>query len=158
MDSALSSQATAETWGYSCALAAEPQSAWKARTFVRFYLIEYRLPHLVDSVRLVASELATNAVVHAQTPSSLTLSQSGSAVKLALTDGSGQPPTRRLASPEQTLETGGYGLGILDALSLEWGVIADCNQAKTIWASFDASCGHPVTAPGSLRERSSRTS
>jgi anti-sigma regulatory factor (Ser/Thr protein kinase) len=159
MDSALSSQATAETWGYSCALPADPQSVWKARTFVRFYLIEYRLPHLVDSVRLVASELATNAVVHAQTPSRLTLSHSGSAVRLELTDGSGHPPTRRPASPAQTLETGGYGLGLLDALSLEWGVITDFNRSKTVWASFDADpCGHSATETGSLRERSPRTS
>jgi hypothetical protein len=97
--------------------------------------------------------------VHARTPSTLTLSRSGSAVKLELTDGSGQPPTRRLASPEQMLGTGGYGLGILDALSAEWGVITDFDRTKTMWASFDAyPCGRPVTAAAAKGEGSPRTS
>jgi anti-sigma regulatory factor (Ser/Thr protein kinase) len=153
------SQTPPETWRHSCSLAAEPRSASRARAFVCQCLVEYRLLHLVDSVRLVASELVTNAVVHAQTPSVLTLSRSGSALDLGLTDGSGQRPRRRPASSEQSLETGGYGLGILDALSLEWGVITDFNSTKTIWARFDA---HPreraVSRAGTSREGSLRTS
>jgi hypothetical protein len=99
-------------------------------------LVEHRLFHLVDTVRLVASELATNVVVHARTSSSLTLSRSGSGVVLHLSDGSSQAPARRPAS--EALETGGYGLGILDALSVEWGVTRDPGSGKTVWARFDA--------------------
>jgi hypothetical protein len=135
------SQTPPETWRHSCSLAAEPRSASRARAFVCQCLVEYRLLHLVDSVRLVASELVTNAVVHAQTPSVLTLSRSGSALDLGLTDGSGQRPRRRPAS------------------SLEWGVITDFNSTKTIWARFDA---HPreraVARAGTSREGSLRTS
>jgi hypothetical protein len=125
-------------------LAAEPKSASRARAFVCHHLVEYRLLHLVDNVRLVASELATNAIVHARTPSTLTLSRSGSTVLLELSDSSTDLPMRPPASQEQTVRTGGYGLGIFEALSLEWGVIIALTGTKTVWASFDA---HPPDRP-----------
>ena len=143
--SALSSYTTAETWGYTCALAVEPSS--RARDFVRYYLIEGELAHLVDDVRLVASELVANAVVHSRTPSTLTLSRSGSVVKLELTDGSAPPRATPPTSNEETRVTGGFGLGMLDALSLECGALVDSNRIKTIWATFDAyPCARSVTA------------
>ena len=139
------SSATAETWGYTCVLAAAPRS--RAHDFVRFYLIDGQLLHLVANVQLVASALVANRIVHARTPSTLTLARSGSVVKLELTEVSAQPPTTQPTSREETLVTGEFGLGTLDALSLEWGVITESNRTKTIWATFDAyHCGRPVTA------------
>jgi hypothetical protein len=141
------SHSSAETWGYTCAVPAEPRGTSRARDFVRYHLIEGRLLHLVDTVRLVASELVANAVGHARTRSTLTLSRSGSVVKLELTDGSAQPPTRRPTSQEETLVAGEFSIGMLDALSLEWGVINDSNRTRTIWGTFDAyPCARPVTA------------
>ena len=54
-------------WSHETVLAAEPGSAAKARAFVLQHLAEHRLLYLVDDVRMVASELATNAVLHART-------------------------------------------------------------------------------------------
>ncbi len=150
----VASPATSTEWRHSCVLAAEPRSARKARAFVCHHLVEHRLLHLVDTVRLVASELATNAVVHARTSSTLTLSRSGSAVSLTVTDGSDLAPTkRRLAVDEGELSTGGYGLGILDALSLDWGVTSGAGRTKTIWATFAARPpGRPVDIPALVGE------
>ena len=143
----ISSYSAAETWGYTCALAVEPRSTSRARDFVRYYLIEGQLAHLVDDVRLVASELVANAVVHSRTPSTLTLSRSGSVVTLDLTDGPAQPRTTPPTSNEETRVTGGFGLGMLGALSRECGVNLNSNRTKTIWATFDAyPCGRPATA------------
>jgi hypothetical protein len=128
-------RSVAEDWRYSCALPADLRSASRARAFVCQCLVEHRLLHLIDTVRLLASEPATNVVVHARTSSTLTLSRSGSAVVLHLTDGSSRAPTRRPAS--EALETGGYGLGILDAVSVEWGVTRGAGSSKTVWARFD---------------------
>lgn len=62
-------------WSHRTDLPAEPVSTSKARDFVCAHLAEHDLRHLVDDIRLVASELATNAMAHAQTPFSVTLAQ-----------------------------------------------------------------------------------
>jgi anti-sigma regulatory factor (Ser/Thr protein kinase) len=40
----------------------------EARAFVELHLTHHELRYLVDDIRLVVSELVTNAVVHASTP------------------------------------------------------------------------------------------
>jgi anti-sigma regulatory factor (Ser/Thr protein kinase) len=54
----------ATLWSDHTVLPASPDSPAEARAFVVRLLVEHRLLYLVDDVRLVASELATNAVVH----------------------------------------------------------------------------------------------
>ena len=63
-------------WTRETVLAAEAVSAAKARAFVREHLLAQGLRDLVEDVRLVVSELATNAMVHAQTPFVVTLERS----------------------------------------------------------------------------------
>ena len=107
-----------------------------AREFVREHLIRHGLSHLVDDVRLVASELATNAMIHARTAFTVTLTgaSDGSAL-LAVQDGSPQRPAHRAAS---VLDTVGRGLSIVDHVSHEWGVSVEggAPPTKTVWASF----------------------
>jgi two-component sensor histidine kinase len=121
------------TWSHDTRLVAEPLSAVRARAFVCQHLLEHQLPHLVDTLRLVASELATNSVVHAQTEFTLTLSEVDRTVVLALHDDS--PSLPRPCSPQPT-DTGGRGLRVVQALSLDWGVSSDRSGSKTVWASF----------------------
>ena len=54
-----------------------------------------RQAHLVDDLRLVVSELATNAVVHAKTSFGVSLSRVQRSVLLAIRDGSKSPPNHR---------------------------------------------------------------
>jgi 2-oxoglutarate dehydrogenase complex dehydrogenase (E1) component-like enzyme len=85
-------------------------------------------------VRTVAGELAVNAIVHAATLLTVTLSRSGHTVRLSAHDASSGTPTRRSA---QVMAEGGYGLNLTSALSSDWGVTADADDTKSVWATFD---------------------
>jgi hypothetical protein len=122
-------------WVHATTFAAEPVSAKRARAFVAARLIEHRLWHLVDPVRVVASELATNAMMQGSAPFTVTLSASDEVVVLSLRqDGTGLPTQR--VSPET--ELAGPGLAIVEVLSRSWGVTTAEDGARELWAAFPA--------------------
>ena len=110
-------------WSHQATFEASLISASQARRFVSRHLIEHRLSYLVDPVRLVMSELATNSLVHAQTAFTVTLARLDETVLLTVRDGSLALPARR-------------GLEIVDIVSLEWGTNEDGAGSKAVWASF----------------------
>src|SRR3954454_8788984 len=114
-------------------LAAEPASASRARAFVSRHLTEHRLLYLVDPVRLTVSELATSALVHAQTQFTVTLSERDDTVLLSVRDGSPQLARRPVPEP---LGIADRGLRIVALMSLDWGVGLDPSGTQTVWASF----------------------
>ena len=120
-------------WSHTTTLEATPISASQARAFITHHLVEHRLLYLVDPVRLVASELATNALVHAQTSFSVTLSASDTRVLLTVRDHSLAFPERRAP---HALDEAGRGLEVVDMVSLEWGINEDGAGSKSVWASF----------------------
>jgi len=122
------------SWTHTVSLSAEPGSAARARDFVCAHLLVHGLPMLVDDVRLVASELTTNAMQHARTPFSLTLMRNGHSVLLSVQDGSSGLP--RLTAAEVS-EPRGRGLAIVDRLSAGWGVDVAADRSKAVWARFD---------------------
>jgi anti-sigma regulatory factor (Ser/Thr protein kinase) len=124
-----------DDWSYATILAAEPRSAREAREFVCVHLIAHDLPHLVDDIRLVVSELAANAVAHARTPFRVTLSRVSGLVRLAVQDESPSVPAK--SEPGDTDECG-RGLLIVELLSTEWGATTDGAGLKSVWASFRA--------------------
>ncbi len=123
----------ASYWSHEATFEASPTSAFHARTFVSQHLIDHRLLYLVDPVRLVTSELATNALVHAQTAFSVNLAASDQAVLLTVRDESRALPTRRAA---QAMDLSGRGLEIVDSVSLGWGTNENGAGSKAVWASF----------------------
>jgi anti-sigma regulatory factor (Ser/Thr protein kinase) len=120
-------------WSHETTFEATPISASRARDFVTHHLIEHRLLYLVESVRLVVSELATNALVHAQTAFSVALAASEETVLLTVRDESRSLPHRRTA---QAMDIGGRGLAVVDVVSLEWGINDDRAGSKGVWATF----------------------
>jgi anti-sigma regulatory factor (Ser/Thr protein kinase) len=120
-------------WSHQTTFEASPICASQARKFVTHHLVDHRLLYLVDAVRLVVSELATNALVHAHTAFGVTLAASGQIVLLTVRDDSPALPTRRAP---QAIDTSGRGLEIVDIVSLDWGVSEDRAGAKEVWASF----------------------
>lgn len=120
-------------WSHARVLAAERSSPSKARDFVRLHLGEHDLARLVDDVRLVVSELASNAVQHAQTPFIVSMCGDGCTVLLTVQDDSPEDPVR--LSPGDT-GTGGRGIAIVDRLSHDWGVDRGLGTEKSVWASF----------------------
>jgi anti-sigma regulatory factor (Ser/Thr protein kinase) len=126
------------SWTHQTELPGDLASAALAREFVRFHLIEHGLPGLVEDLRLVTSELATNAIRHAQTTLTVTLQGDNESVLLTVRDGSALAPLPRLAP---VVETGGRGLAIVDRLSHRWGTTPSADGGKSVWAWFDK---HPI--------------
>lgn len=115
-------------------LAVQPVSASRARRFVRQFLVEHELADLSDDIELVVSELATNAMLHAQTPFRVSLHVFEHMVLLEVEDGSGNGPFSVAA---QNLDTGGRGMAIVSVLSSDWGVDRRGDDGKAVWAEFD---------------------
>ena len=124
---------TAPFWSHQATFEASPVSASRARAFVSHHLVDHRLLYLVDPVRLVASELATNALVHAQTAFNVSLQALEKTVLLTVRDDSLALPTRRVA---QSMDLSGRGLEIVDIIAHDWGVNEDWSGSKAVWASF----------------------
>lgn len=123
---------TQPNWSHATRLDASPTSASQARAFVCHHLVDHRLLHLVDPMRLVASELATNALVHAQTAFTVTLSETNETVLLTVRDDSMSVPVQ---GDRDIREPGGMGLKIVGLLSHDWGVSMK-DGSKAVWASF----------------------
>lgn len=121
-------------WSYETTLAAEPVSVRKARAFVCRLLVDHGVAYLVDPVRLVVSELATNAMVFA--PGSLTISLSGTdrSVRLAVRDDS---PVQRVSAQVPRGDLSGRGRVLVQLISSDWGAVSDRPGSHTVWASFD---------------------
>ena len=130
-------------WSHEAVLMAEPVSASRARDFVCLHLVEHDLLYLVEDIRLVVGELATNAMVHAGTPFTVTLSARDGTVLLAVQDDSATIPVK--AVPE-AMDMRGRGLILVEALSREWGANTDGAGSKSVWASF-ATRTRPGSAP-----------
>jgi anti-sigma regulatory factor (Ser/Thr protein kinase) len=87
------------------------------RRFAAEALCSWGLGDIVDDAMLVVSELATNAVIHAGTEYTVTLSLNGNELRIAVADGSAvqlQPRDADLATP------GGRGLGLVTAVASGW--------------------------------------
>ena len=128
----------APDWTRRASFDAEPVSASLARSFVVDHLVHDELSHLVDPVRLVTSELATNAILHARTPFTVTLERIDDVVVLTVSDHSPRTPVRRATG---LTGSSGRGLDIVAMTSLDWGVDAARDASKQVWASFSVD-GH----------------
>ena len=135
-----------ESWSYESDFDAEIASVFAAREFVQRHLSHHGCSHLVDDVRLVVSELATNAVLHAQTPFTVTLAGGHRSVLLTVRDGSPVSPVQMAA---HVLDTRGRGMSLVSQISSAWGVTpaVDTHHAKSVWASFDATARRVPPSP-----------
>lgn len=118
-------------------LVGESRSVGLARRFVSDALCTWGISGLVDSARLVVSELVTNAVLHAGTDVLLRVVFDGVKVRLEVTDDSPDPPRRRHYGSDATT---GRGLALVAAASESWGTNVG-EAGKTVWAEL-------ISAPG----------
>ncbi len=110
-------------------LAATADSVREARATVRRLLVTWRMEGLADTAELCTSELATNAVIHAQSPVLLAVTPVSQGVRVAVEDES--PGSLQAGSLDGEGESG-RGLALVDALSQCWGVDEHPN-GKTVW-------------------------
>jgi hypothetical protein len=85
---------------------------------------------------LVASELATNATVHAATPYRVAI-EANDVIRIEVSDESPEPPA--LTSPPRR----GWGLQIVDKLSAVWGASPFNGYWKVVWAEIPRSGDSP---------------
>jgi hypothetical protein len=113
---------------------AGPDAPLAARRFVAGLL--GRQPYAdrapAGDAQLVVSELATNAVVHAGSPFSVTVRCDGSAIRISVHDWNAAPPVLRDSAP---LARSGKGLRLVDAVARDWG-FEPAPDGKTVWAEL----------------------
>jgi GAF domain-containing protein/anti-sigma regulatory factor (Ser/Thr protein kinase) len=94
-------------------------SPGEARRFVERSLHLWGYDDVADTSVLLVSELVTNSVRHAGTPTRLRLVGQGHRVRAEVVDGSATLPQTRHADPE--VDEGGRGVWLLETLSTRWG-------------------------------------
>ncbi len=103
-----------------------------ARAAVQEFCQEQGIDGSGDTAQLVASELVTNAVVHAGTPIDLTLRLVSPHLHIAVRDsGAGQA---RINSIVDESSESGRGLILVDALASSWGTLLP-DVGKVVWAA-----------------------
>jgi anti-sigma regulatory factor (Ser/Thr protein kinase) len=89
---------------------------------------------VVTVARLLTSELATNALIHAHTSFDVLISEQEGVIRVAVTDESSEMPA--VLSLSRSAQSG-RGLLLLKELSEDWGVTEN-RPGKTVW--FDLLC------------------
>lgn len=103
------------------------------RRFVSDSLLPGHDRNLVLDCVLVASELATNAILHSgSAPFRVTLSRSSTAVRIAVEDTTVAPPSPMSATAN---DEHGRGVRIIGTLADRWGMQARA-QGKVVWAEM----------------------
>jgi serine phosphatase RsbU (regulator of sigma subunit)/anti-sigma regulatory factor (Ser/Thr protein kinase) len=131
----------------------DPAAVASARFFVRDTLVSWGLPdddiRVTDAV-LLASELVTNAIVHAGTRLQLTCRMNAATVEISVLD---RHPARMIpdapSAADELDRPSGRGLLLPAALSSSWGVTY-ASAAKVIWFRLGPDAGrdgHAPTAP-----------
>ena len=88
--------------------------------------------NLADDTALVVTELAANAIVHAQTGFTVDLSASQDVLRITVRDASPLPPAAAEDLPALPL----HGLGAVDALASRWGVERLGHSGKLVWVEL----------------------
>jgi hypothetical protein len=110
------------------------ESVPAARHFVVSVLHAWGLGALDVDAAIVASELATNAVRHADSPFRATLDRQSDGVRIGVEDAGRDPLARRSTD---ALDLGGRGVDIVEALSQRWGS-TELPSGKLVWAELAA--------------------
>lgn len=106
------------------------EDARRARRFATEVLTEWQLDDAIEDCGLVVGELATNAVRHAGSDFTVSLSRTDGDIHIAVGDSSANAP--ELRSPIAS-ERSGRGLRIVDAIAARWGYRVD-DDGKVVWA------------------------
>lgn len=119
---------------------AVPSAVAEGRRFVHETLHAWECGHVSDSACLLASEVLTNAVRHAQGPLGLRLHRTALDVTVEVSDHSTHIPQRR---PADLADESGRGLLLVEALAAGWGT-RPSSDGKTVWFTLRL---RPAPAP-----------
>ena len=103
-----------------------------ARGFALGMLGPWRGEQLAADTALVVTELATNAVVHAGSAFSVSLTLSGGAIRISVAD---TLPLGPRGADQELTAAPGHGLGVVAAMATRWGV-ETVPGGKAVWAEL----------------------
>jgi hypothetical protein len=125
----------------------------EVRSFVREACGLWGLPGRErEPAVVVANELVGNAIVHAGTECRLSLEHDRRWLRVRVRDGSPVLPVRAATG---TKAVGVHGLGLVDALAVDWGTMTH-PDGKTVWACLPASSETSMLGPLPLIRESTR--
>ena len=110
-------------------LAAEVQSAGSARRFVETTLEDWDCADSLEVVKLLVSELVTNAVVHAGSDAEVVVQLTPMVLHIEVMD---QSPVMPVLRKPGTGDTSGRGLALVDNYASAWGTRRLAN-GKAVW-------------------------
>jgi anti-sigma regulatory factor (Ser/Thr protein kinase) len=114
------------------ALGDKPRDVSRARAFITERLAEWGQSHLADTAALITSELVTNAILHADSPSRLRVHHDGTRLVIDVADDATTWPKVHDARPD---EENHRGLAIVRALATRWGA-RTTTTGKIVWAEI----------------------
>ena len=112
----------------------DPSAVPAARRFASQQLMDFPEADVVDKTRLLVTELATNAVMHARSPIRLTVEPGPDRVRVEVRDDDPRPLDPPHAPDPDA--TSGRGLWLVSAIACSWGVNRN-DRGKTIWFEVD---------------------
>jgi hypothetical protein len=116
-------------------LESDPALVGVARHFVDQTLAEWELDPIREDARLIATELVSNAVLHARTEFRLTLRSNGfDFLRIEVRDENTRMPSPAGTPPDAT---SGRGLAVVTALAASWGTQRE-GDGKVVWAEIGA--------------------
>ena len=116
----------------------EPRSAAAARRFV----VECLRPldeETEGTLKILTSEVVTNAILHARTPLLLGVAQGPDRIVVCVEDRNMAAPEHQPYSGERTT---GRGIVILEALADRWGIATE-ERGKAVWFTMRLTAGSP---------------
>lgn len=122
-------------------LPAAADSVPKARRFVRERVLALGAHGACDDAETLVSELATNAVLHAKTDYTITISRTGDTIRVRVFDLSTVLPRERHYGPDSTT---GRGIRLIASLATDWGVEPE-GAGKAVWFELPVDGTNPNT-------------
>lgn len=120
-----------------------PESAGRARRFLRARLDAVGRDDLADSATLLVSEIVTNVVLHAATWLEVHVRATAGGVRVDVLDRSGVVPIHREYAG---FTSTGHGLGLVEHLADDFGVDL-LDTGKSVWFSLDRGAAGPREVP-----------
>ena len=107
-----------------------PSSAGAARRRVDAALRDWRCEGVRNAALVVTSELVTNAIVHARSSFTVTVTRRPDAVRIEVSDRSAGRPILTAVGVDAAH---GHGLQLVDRLSSDWSTYRTDDGRKVVW-------------------------
>lgn len=131
----------------SARLTRDPRSPRVARALVRRTLRRWRLQHPLDTALLLASELVTNAILHAGSDVRVILRLTEHTARVEVADQSSAPTPLPRRDHDPAAPTG-RGLRLVSSLARRWGTYHESAGGKTVWFELARDSGPIGPGPG----------